>query len=113
MDKMIGYRELVKGHLLRVEALAKQQPTPGIDTLCVFDDARSSYLLLVTGWTKHHRVRGATLFVRLKDEKIWVEEDWTEEGIVAELVKAGVPKEDIVLAFHSPEKRPYTEFAVA
>jgi hypothetical protein len=29
------------------------------------------------------------------------------------LLEAGVPKEDIVLAFHEPEMRQYTEFAVA
>ncbi|WP_445305151.1 MULTISPECIES: element excision factor XisI family protein [unclassified Microcoleus] len=28
-------------------------------------------------------------------------------------MKAGVPKEDIVLAFHEPEVRQYTDFAVA
>ena len=27
--------------------------------------------------------------------------------------KQGVPKEDIVLAFHAPHKRPYTGYAVA
>ena len=35
-----------------------------------------------------------------------------EEGIAAHLLEAGIPKEDIVLAFHSPDMRPYTEFAV-
>ncbi len=42
-----------------------------------------------------------------------IEEDWTEGGIATDLLEAGVPKEDIVLAFHPPKMRPYTEFAVA
>ena len=42
-----------------------------------------------------------------------IEEDWTEEGIATDLLEAGVPHEDIVLAFHPPEKRPLTDFAVA
>jgi hypothetical protein len=29
-----------------------------------------------------------------------------------ELVELGVPKEDIILAFHAPYKRPYTGFGV-
>ena len=37
----------------------------------------------------------------------------TLEGLATELVEAGIPKEDIVLAFHAPEMRPLTEFAVA
>ncbi|WP_442921720.1 element excision factor XisI family protein [Microcoleus sp. Aus8_D2] len=32
-----------------------------------------------------------------------MEEDWTEYGIATDLVAAGVPKEDIVLAFHEVE----------
>nr|WP_083883556.1 element excision factor XisI family protein [Spirulina subsalsa] len=30
-----------------------------------------------------------------------------------ELLREGVPKSDIVLAFHAPETREYTEFAMA
>jgi hypothetical protein len=41
------------------------------------------------------------------------EEDWTEEGIATELLRECVPKEDIVLAFHDPETRKFTDFAIA
>jgi hypothetical protein len=44
---------------------------------------------------------------------IYIEEDWTEEGIATELLREGVPKEDIVLAFYDPETRKLTEFPVA
>ena len=36
-----------------------------------------------------------------------------EDGIAYELEAAGVPKSDIVLAFHSEEVRPHTGYAVA
>jgi hypothetical protein len=45
--------------------------------------------------------------------KIWVENDWTESGIVDRIVERGVPTTAIVLAFHPPEMRMYTEFALA
>ena len=54
-----------------------------------------------------------TVYVRIRDGKFWIEEDWTEDGIATDLVRAGVPKEDIVLAFHEPKLRQYTDFAVA
>jgi hypothetical protein len=113
MDKLSHYRTLIKQHLGAIEILANRQPTPGVETLCVFDDERDQYLLLNTGWAGDRRVRGATLYVRLKNGKIWIEEDWTEEGIGNYLVGAGVPKKDIVAAFHPPEVRPFTEFAIA
>jgi hypothetical protein len=37
----------------------------------------------------------------------------TEDGIANRLLEAGVPKEDIVLAFQPPEFRRHSEFAVA
>ena len=48
----------------------------------------------------------------IKDEKIWIQYDGTEIGTANELVELGVPKEDIILAFHAPYKRPYTGFGV-
>jgi hypothetical protein len=51
--------------------------------------------------------------LRIRNGKIWVEDDWTEYGVAGELVDAGIAKEEIVLGFHSAKKRPLTEFAVA
>jgi hypothetical protein len=52
------------------------------------------------------------LHLDIKDGKIWIQHDGTEIGIANQLVALGVPKSDIVLAFHSPFKRQFTEFAV-
>jgi hypothetical protein len=35
-----------------------------------------------------------------------------ETGVANDLIAAGVPQEDIVLAFHSEYMRQFTEFAV-
>jgi hypothetical protein len=113
MDRLTRYRELIKRLMSELAALVNQHPTPGVETLCAFDEERDQYLLLKTGWSQNRRVRGTTLYLRLREGKIWIEEDWTEEGIATQLVRAGVPKEDIVLAFQSPRVRPLTEFAVA
>ncbi len=47
----------------------------------------------------------------IKDGKIRIQHDGTEIGVANELVEMGVPKEDIVQAYHPPYKRPYTGFA--
>jgi len=54
-----------------------------------------------------------TVYVRIRDRKFWIEEDWTEDGIAADLVRAAVPKEDIVLGVYEPGMRHYTDFAAA
>ena len=44
---------------------------------------------------------------------MWIEEDGTEVGLTNELLDAGVPTEDIALAFHPPELRHLTDSAAA
>ena len=114
MDKLMTYRTLIKRLLSEWAALINEQYPPtdsGLVAQCVFDEERDQYLLLRIGWSGHRRIRGMTLYVRLHNGKCWIEEDWTEEGIATELLKAGVPKSDIVLAFQPPEARPFTQFA--
>ena len=111
MDKVSHYREVIKGRLSELAQLVNRVAHPGVETLCAFDDEHGQYLLLKTGWAGGRRVRGATLYLRLRDDKVWVEEDWTEDGIATDLVKSGVPPEDIVPAFHPADVRPYTEYA--
>ena len=113
MDKSAEYRQLIKQVLTRYAELINRRPKPGKETQVVFDEERDHYMLITVGWSQQRRIRGTTLYVRLRDAKFWIEEDWTENGIATDLLEAGVPKEDIVLAFHPPEMRPHTEFAVA
>ncbi|GET36719.1 XisI protein [Microseira wollei] len=78
----------------------------------IFDSDRDRYLVLNLGWLELNRVFGCIVYIQIKDGKIWIERDGTEVGIANELVAAGVPKNDIVLAFQAPYKREFTEFAV-
>ncbi len=112
LDKTTHYRQLIKNLLNQYAGLVSRQLEPDMQTHVIFDDERDEYLWLQTGWSKQNRVYGTTLHVRLQNNKIWIEQDWTEDGIATDLIKAGVPKSDIVLAFHEPEVRSMTEFAI-
>jgi hypothetical protein len=112
MDKPTKYQKLIKDTLTALAAIINGQAAAGVTANCALDDERGQYLLLMVGWSKNKRVGGTTVYARLRDGKIWIEEDWTEEGITAGLLKAGVPKKDIVLGFQPPQMRPLTEFAV-
>lgn len=113
MDKLTQYRSLVMRLVREYERLYNLQPKPGVESFVIFDEERDHYSLIRLGWAQDRRVRQTVLYVRLRNGKFWVEEDWTEEGIATELLRAGVPKEDIVLAFHPPDMRALSEFAVA
>ncbi len=81
--------------------------------MLVFDGQHDHYLLIARGGQGEERIKENTIHVRLRDGKIWIEEDWTEDGVVTDFLQPAVPQEDIVLAFHPPHLRQYTEFAIA
>jgi hypothetical protein len=51
--------------------------------------------------------------VDIRDGRILIQHDGTEEGIAHAFLQAGIPHQHIVLAFHHPEKRKLTPFAVS
>ncbi|NER80691.1 MAG: XisI protein [Leptolyngbya sp. SIO1D8] len=84
-----------------------------METSVIVDADRNNFFLMVIGWEQHRRVHGFITHVQIIGEKIWIQRDGIEEGITGELVKAGVPKEQIVLGFHPPNVRQHTGYAVA
>jgi len=78
----------------------------------ILDRERHHYLLMLVGWHKQRREYGSLIPIDIKDEKIWIQSDGTEVGVANELVEAGVPQQDIVLAFKFPFKRQFTIYAV-
>ena len=51
-------------------------------------------------------------YLEIREGKIWLLTDNTEEGIASKLVSQGVSKDHIVLGFYSPSLREVGEFAV-
>lgn len=91
-------------------------PFPEVVTMSaktVFDEAADVYLVVVEGWQDVRRLHGCLVHVEIKGDKIWVQQDGTEDGVVADLLAAGISKDCIVLGFKSPQSRALTEFAVA
>ena len=113
MDKLIEYPKLIKQILNEYVELCQHHPQKEMETFLVLDEANGHYMWMNLGWQNGERITGMTVYVRLKNRKFWIEEDWTENGIATDLLEVGVPKEDIVLAFHDPKIRKYTDFAVA
>src|SRR5579863_9754942 len=104
MDQLSQYRSIVKDLFQEYARLYNLKPPVGVETWLIIDEQRDQYLLLSSGWSKGRRVRRIPLHVRLHGGKIWIEEDWTEEGIATALLRLGIPNDHIVLAFHSADK---------
>lgn len=112
MDKLNNYRCIIKQALVERASLMRSQPLPGEEIICLLDEATDNYLLVRTGWLQGKRLYSVTLHLRIIENKIHIEQDWTDD-FLADLVSEGVPRNDIVLAFTPPDMRTMTEFAVA
>lgn len=110
MEKLEQYRNYVQQVIAEYAQLGSSPEQ--IERQLIFDPVGDHYQLMYVGWKNRRRHHGCILHLDLKNGKIWIQHDGTEIGIANELVKLGVPKEDIVLAFHEPLVRQYTGFAV-
>ena len=110
MDKLARYRDILTSI---VQDYASGKISHGqIDSQAIVDRERDHYEVMLVGWDKNRRVHGSVIHLDIKDGKIWLQYDGTTRCVADELLAAGVPKEDIVLAFHPEDVRPHTGFAV-
>lgn len=105
------YRQYIQDLLSERAKRASRQPNAReYEVQTIFDRERDHYQLLYVGWRGNKRDFGCILHLDIKQGKIWIQHDGTEIGIANQLVEMGVPKQDIVLAFHEPEIRQFTDF---
>lgn len=111
MDTLVEYRQLIQNILTDYTRVPYAYGDIQFET--VFDRDADRYLVVILGREDIRRVHGCLIHVDIIDGKIWIQRDGTEEGIASELIQAGIPKEQIVLGFRSPQRRKLTELAVA
>ena len=111
MEKRNQYRNAIKKVILEHQDY-RENHWEEFDIQVVFDEQRGHFFLMNVGWKGMSRLHSCLMHIDLKpDGKIWIQKDFTEDGIAARLMELGIPKQQIVLGFHAPFKRPFTEFA--
>ncbi|MBW4642057.1 MAG: XisI protein [Goleter apudmare HA4340-LM2] len=117
MDILTKHRNTVQETIKKYYNLTNSQIANTTDTTIsdrlILDEQRDQYLWLRCGWDGKKRVQHIILYLQLENGKIWVEEDSTDLAIVDDLLASGIPKTEIILGFHHPSKRAFTEFAIA
>lgn len=112
MDKITNYQNILI-HLLEDRYKLSHPLSPGVRAEMVIDKENHHYILMYVGWEKDRFSYYAALHFDIIEEKIWIQQNNTEDEIVDDLAAGGVHKSDIVLAFLPPEMRVYSGFASA
>lgn len=111
MDSLEKYHQIILKVLQDYAAMPYSYGN--LERRLVIGEDRTNYILLTLGWQNDQRVHGCLIHVEIINNKIWIHRDGTEDGITDDLVAAGISKDQIVLAFHHPEVRQYTGYAIA
>lgn len=113
MDKIKKYEIAILDYLNSyAEDMYSNDPSE-IDTVVIADKEKFHYQLIRLGWNNDQHIYYCPFHFNIHNGKAWIQINNTEEMVGDELIKRGIPKSDIVLAFHPKELRQYTGFAVA
>jgi XisI protein len=94
-----------------LQDIASVQVFGDIEFKAIFDDERKRYQVIATGWENGQQVLRTVALLEITKNFIWVHADNTDYGIAEALIKKGIPKEEIVLAFYPPQYRHHSGFA--
>jgi hypothetical protein len=115
MDRIEQYRQAIQSFLQDYvtsrQAHAKSNAGTEIEVIC--DKENDRYLVLDIGWNESHRVHNCIFHFDIKDGKIWIQENNTDIDIDEELEELGIPKKELVIGFHHPSMREYSNYAIA
>lgn len=111
MVNIDNYRQNIQ-QLLKEYVQRRNSKNDEVEMQTVFDKEQDHYQLIYIGWRDQNRIFGVVLHLDIRDSKIWIQWNGTEEDIGDDLVKMGVAKNDIVIGFQPPSMRKYTEYAI-
>lgn len=106
----------LRNHIIEVlsdEAKTIPLGEDDLEVALITDSTHDHYQILYLGWQGPRRTYTPFIHVRIVAGKAYIERDGTEDGMATRLEARGVPRSQIVLAFHPPFKRPLTDYAVA
>jgi len=113
MDRVEHYRKSIKTLLKKYANSMSNNPEPEVAIELVFDTEKDRYLLLNVGWRGAKRVHHCLFHFDIRDGKIWLQENNTDIEVDQDLQEMGISQKEIVVGFHHPSVREYSDFARA
>lgn len=111
MDKLEKYKQLLEAVVIEWGTIGNSLMEGMVDDLIITDHISGNYILMSAGWWNRKRFHDIVFHARIKDGKIWIEWDGTDPSITEELLRRGIPREDIILGWNLPTERAMVEHA--
>ena len=112
MDKIKKYQDIIISFL---EEYAKipYANSPNVEKQVIADVKRNHFQLVRIGWESKTFKHETVFHIDIKNDKVWIQQNWTDIEIADEFLASGIPSTDIVLGFQPPYARTHSGFAVA
>jgi len=111
MKNVKKYSEILST-LVREEAVKYKDDSEGFSTVPITDTKHHQYLVVIHGFRDFSRFYAIQYHFEIIDGKVWIQRDITDIAIHEELVKKGIPKEDIVLGYKAEYARYLSGYGV-
>lgn len=112
MDKINRYQEAIV-QLLEEYASIKPANMPALEHQVLADLQRNHFALIRLGWEADRFVYHCIMHFDIKEGKVWLQQNWTDQNVADELISKGVEKNDIILGFVPPFIRSQIDYAHA
>ena len=98
MEKIAKYSQILTDFLEEYSKIAYPN-APLLESQVISDTQRNHYELVNVGWHKGQFIHEVVFHFDIKDDKIIIQQNWTDIKLSKELVKRGVAFEDILIGF--------------
>ena len=92
MDKLSHYRNCIREILQRYQAYTGTDNE--VETEVITDVEHDHYQIVHAGWQGKRRIYGCAFHIDIKDGKVWIQYNGTEQHLAQELVELGVELEE-------------------
>ena len=110
MDSLATYRQIIQTLLIEYAGIPDTYDNTQNHT--IFDVYQDRYLLVNMGCQGKRHIHDCVIHIEIIEGQVWIQQNNTDQRIGEELVKAGIPREHIVLGFQPLELRPYSKFSI-
>jgi hypothetical protein len=112
MDKITRYQDAIIS-LLEEYAAIKPANMPTVEQQVVVDRERNHFAFVRLGWEEERFVYHCVMHFDIKEGKVWLQQNWTDQNLADELIAKGIDRQDIVLGFVPPYARAQSGYAEA
>lgn len=112
MDKLNKYKAILQEEL-EYHTKGRIANAPELQHYLVINKEETDFLVLLMGWYKRRFRHNVMYHLQLKDQKVHIYCINTDVDIAANLVEAGIPQSDIIIAFRPEYLQEKSDYSAA